>query len=590
MIAGSFRVRLTLEGPVMTQSTTQGTWGVDAMMAKSEGHYYLPGTLIKGLLGEAWQQLGCGDSTFAQARKTWLGVGSDKRQKEKEPEKKEQRDEPARGMLFFEDLIDSKPPADDARTLFRIEIDPERSSVRHGHYMVAEAPYKRGQRVAFEGTLWALGRDRADLEDVRKRVQTALRWIRAAGSERTIGFGQVSAEECDTIQALDWREDTGERSEQAFELELEFERPVCFAKRRVAGNLFESEEWITGAALKGALAMLLDLKRDWWPELRDNLHAIRFTHALPGPTDEKRATYPPESLVMGADDEVVDAIEWKEAPLDRSKLTFRLDWKKEPKKFWERYRWKKPERELRVRTAIEGDQRKAKDENLFAYRMMVPKDVVWRARVHFEGVEETERPKVAGQMAEALKHGLFAMGKTKAHAKVAPVKAWAADSPEIKGTRVAIMLQTAALLCVPDRCLAPNRETGSTDREKMWMEYKAVWQDLSAGALALENYFHRQSLAGGDYMRNRFQHGKTYKPYLLTEPGSVFMLEVRDPVRAKDCLAQWNTRGLPLTPQVRRFYDLGGVAEKDLWQHCPFLPENGFGEIAIHEPEAAHVQ
>ena len=43
----------------------------------------------------------------------------------------------------------------------------ERGSVEHGQYQVIEAPYRPGERVAFEGTLWLLGESRKRAEEAR---------------------------------------------------------------------------------------------------------------------------------------------------------------------------------------------------------------------------------------------------------------------------------------------------------------------------------------------------------------------------------------------------------------------------------------
>ena len=50
MIAASLKIRLELKGPVMTKATALGGFGLDAVMAQSDGQYYLPGTLVKGRL------------------------------------------------------------------------------------------------------------------------------------------------------------------------------------------------------------------------------------------------------------------------------------------------------------------------------------------------------------------------------------------------------------------------------------------------------------------------------------------------------------------------------------------------------------
>jgi len=110
------RVRLPLtlrvEGPVLTRSSSIGAPGVDAPMAvgtvlnKSTGRvetrYYLPGRLIKGLLREAWEELGTAPSSrYIEYVATWLGL-------ESAPESPgdEASDIPRRGRLNFGDFVD----------------------------------------------------------------------------------------------------------------------------------------------------------------------------------------------------------------------------------------------------------------------------------------------------------------------------------------------------------------------------------------------------------------------------------------------------------------------------------------------------
>ena len=181
------------------------------------------------------------------------------------------------------------------------------------------------------------------------------------------------------------------------------------------------------------------------------------------------------------------------------------------------------------------------------------------------------------------------MGKTKARASVT-VRPAALKSAAMDHNEVAITLQTAALLCDPGRHLAPREQIGSADRDKMQEEYQQVWKDLSGGSLQLKHYFHRMSLAGSGYMRHRFQNGKPYRPYLLTDAGSVFVLRVEDQQKAAECVRSWLNRGIELSKAVRNFYLLEGIPEQDLWKYCPFLPENGFGEIAVNVHERGLVE
>jgi len=422
MIAAVYHVRLTVRGPVLTQSTARGRFGLDAVMARSNGHFYLPGALIKGLVNEAWQELSCIDVDYEKTRVRWLGSESTKAD-----------DTPERALLFFEDLLDPTPAPAETSTRFRIEIDDTRGSVEFGHYVLIEAPYHLGAQVTFEGTLRALCADDAEVEQVRVRVQTALRWTASVGAERSVGFGRVITGVCTLDKKTEWQ-DSGPQPQQhrgkprhgrgqlgsapagagfteAADLVLRFSRPLCFTGRRTSDNLFESEPWISGGALKGALATLLTLDKDkkLYPTLRKHLHAVRFTHALPAPAkdDATRPAYPPLSLITTdsrdaankqvfydaiylTQEEMFDAAtpladNWKSGAAP----SFDVDWKGDAADtIADMFGWASLPYELRVRTAIDGATRRANENKLFAYKMIVPNGVLWRAQVLLWGVDQ----------------------------------------------------------------------------------------------------------------------------------------------------------------------------------------------------------
>lgn len=94
-----------------------------------------------------------------------------------------------------------------------------------------------------------------------------------------------------------------------------------------------------------------------------------------------------------------------------------------------------------------------------------------------------------------------------------------------------------------------------------------------------------QRLAGG-YLATRYRaYGKAYYPFVLTNSGSVFLLE-GEGLQAK--LADLALTGLPVP-------ELNGRAPR--WETCPYVPENGYGRFsadylsnpAIYEKLAAGV-
>jgi len=186
-------------------------------------------------------------------------------------------------------------------------------------------------------------------------------------------------------------------------------------------------------------------------------------------------------------------------------------------------------------------------------------------------VPSTDRAKVEAQLRDLLGRGLRGMGKTKAAADVQLSSGPAArglhqSRPEPRDAVWVVTLQTPALLCEPE---------GFNDGP-LCEGYQRVWSQLSADSLQMKRFYAQQYLAGGRYLYRRFQSHSDYRPWLLTDAGSVFVFEAargRESY-AQERIAEWLAHGLPLPGWVAR--------DGSDWNTCPFLPENGFGEIAVN--------
>ncbi|MFQ5633342.1 MAG: hypothetical protein ACE5I1_31640, partial [bacterium] len=107
--------------------------------------------------------------------------------------------------------------------------------------------------------------------------------------------------------------------------------------------------------------------------------------------------------------------------------------------------------------------------------------------------------------------------------------------------------------------------------------YAKYWADITEKSCKLSDFFARQKMVGG-YLSRRYAAGDTYYPYILTEAGSVFVLEIEEAYKAKTILTEIRKYGLPLPDEI-----LGTLKDKNAsWAQCPFVPENGFGEIQIN--------
>ena len=129
MIHFQLDVHLKLVGPVLTQSTNAGEFGVDAVMARdSQGKPYLPYSLIRGKLRQALEELegalAADDAKhFPGDVVHWFGPRTRSRE---DDHARHERGElfNERGALFFTDFKHpQEKPLDPL--ISRIQMDPE---------------------------------------------------------------------------------------------------------------------------------------------------------------------------------------------------------------------------------------------------------------------------------------------------------------------------------------------------------------------------------------------------------------------------------------------------------------------------------
>ncbi|NOY54352.1 MAG: hypothetical protein GXP58_12185 [Deltaproteobacteria bacterium] len=509
--------------------------------------------------------------------------------------------EPVQGRLHFDDFVHDG--ADREGIAFRIRIDECRGAVDKGAYQVVEAPFAPGERVSFSGTVRFMAPSTENAEKVKGQCETGLRWIPSLGAERTVGFGRLDGVKIELTTRKIEDQKTTPPSDFSFPLIIRPKSPFCLADRKVGNNLFESKTEIPGAALAGALARTwadllgkdscfitndFDATR---PELCRNFTKIRFLHAFPAPEGSaKRPVRPPLSLVKYKENEKIhlaDMARKEEAACPEGPPVapkFDVDWK-ERGDVDEYFGWMTPGTELRVRTAIEKKRRKAADEQLFAYEMVRPDGCCWIGGVDLSRVGDSDRSKVAEQLAGLFAVGLRGMGKTKVAVDVEVPKkqesitSYFPSKAEAENGLWIVTLQTPAILFDPEKL---DETSGEAELRKA---YEEIWEELSDRTLQLSHFYARQSLAGGFYLWKRFQDGKPYNPYLLTEAGSVFVLKAKTGKEAdgKRMIEKWLKEGLPLPAWAIKKYARNGQ-KGDHWTNCPYIPENGYGEIAVNLP------
>jgi hypothetical protein len=617
MPAFTLNATLTLTGPVLTAATAPGGYGLDAVFARdpmppTEGnghplpgeHFILPASLVRGRLRQAWEEL---NSVFGPNEPKPFNIGAllgpdpVRGQQGSDPS---DTNEPLRGRLRVEDFR-ACAETSEVRTRHRIAIDAQTGAADDQMLQLMEAPWGSGATVQFTGAIRCVAKDRTAAEELARQVEVGLRWVPQFGGERGLGFG-ANAGVSVSVQPSTGQTNPPSAQEAdnatAWALVITPLAPFLLARHRTIENVFEGQDIIPGAAIKGALAELWreeagaapgtpvsQFGRTLHAELAEHLDALVFSHAFPAPKGQRtRPVVPPLSLARGGG--LLRDLASVGGPglLKGEAPTFDIDWKSRADVDRD-FGW--PDvplpREPRLGTAIDREKNRARDEALFGKEAVIPTGYEWLARVDFSAVTDpAARQKVAEQLADLLAAGLDHLGKTHARARVEVLPA-GSITPHVGQTlepvdgQFIVTLQTPALLGWPE----PLPAFPSVDSANWKTAYDEVWSELSGGALTCERFFARQTLAGGEYLWRRFQkkHGRPYNPWPLTEPGSVFVLQVAN-VREADAqtfLQRIATRGLPIPAWARTAFGLTGDPKTD-WCFCPYLPENGYGEVALN--------
>lgn len=612
--AFNLNLSITVKAPFVIHSSEPGGFGIDsAIMRDPDGCPIIPGTLLVGKMRDAWDLFGQ-EKLIAE----WLGGKASKFQPKPgrlceadlrldgwKPES-EPRQETTR--VEIDDAAHqpaTKPWQACQQLTTRVEIDDLTGAGESGSLMVIEQPWAIAQKLNFNGTWRVIGSE----EEVKRLCNAAcgaLRWMSQVGAEASVGWGELvdidisckpasSSNTSKTIQV----DAVPERLYYA----LYCDDPMCFPDKVLGDdNLFESSDVIPGNAIKAALALtwgayegkfgneVEETEFSTHPKLAASFWKMGFSHAMPSHTKERPLPVP-QSFAW-ADDQLWDVALLEEPHLLNGQApAFPIDWKTKAGMAANAIRkWGATHKDLRLRTAMDYEKARSKESELFAYECIRSVRKIDNQRVpitrwlgwidfSFE-TDRDEREQLIASAKQLLDKGLHFLGKTKAVAKID----WLDEQPETWPSNLAIenggwrvMLSTPALLTPIDQL--------QNDSTTLFDAYANYWNEKSFGSLTLSHYFAWQRLAGGKYAWERRQKPvlkKDYRPWILTLRGSVFFLKpTGDETTATAHLRKWRKAGLPLSTKVLECY-APNVEEESLWKHLPYVPQNGFGEIAVN--------
>lgn len=594
------KISMTMLGPILSAAAGGGAYGLDKAFSRDwQGHLAIPASHIKGKLRMALDELKAHfpPNRMVPTLDEWFGVGGDD---------SDFSYAPARGELTFSDLTCEMQAVDEQRA--RVRIHPETGTALDKHLRELEDAFPSGHQVVWSGAVTFYAKDDAAAQAIADTLRVGLRWLTTLGGEKGSGYGRILTTKVSKAELEIVTEPPQLSDSDALHLRITPLEPVLVGdSKNRRTNFIESKHEFAGGVIKGALATCLNQAYGIEPVYRaiDGAYAqdfaglaalvqhfaqIRITHALPTYRGKPRPMRRPLSTVQQEDEYWDTALADEAFPLTKGQApSYFVDWKGGESYFGAAV----PVMIYETRVGIDDLTQRAQEGQLFTYAFCCPcdedeSDIEWVCNVSFAGVPEAERMAVKQQFAAAVQQHLRHLGKL---GRAIQVTVGDDEAPRATSLRSLIEDEMALVTLQSDAIMLAAEQVGQLGIGRDLGElYGAFWAEVSgengvAPCLELMDFYAHQDFRGG-YLYHRYlgaseraAGNSRYRPYYLTRAGSVFKLRVRDRTQAEPLLARWCKQGLPLPGWAKAVYGQQGQA---LWANCPFVPENGYGEIAVN--------
>lgn len=598
-------VEAVLESPFLSQGLWAHAPGLDSALARDHhGRLIIPGSQLRGVLRQIMQGMldQKNKKYFQRNLDDWFGKGSGNFLDEPgELAGIENPFWPRPGMVGFRDLVCQQEPTNQGAMATRIALDPNTGSVAKGALQVMEMPFPYGAEVPFLGEVVFYGED-AEAAQFWEAAGLALCFVSALGGVKSAGFGNLAREmrllpsHPEPTKLIDFSAPPSARHPERMALELELHDPFLVDAELIGENIFQGNWIIPGAVIKGSLARALELY-GMSEDMKEALSQVLFSHAFPVKTGTGEGVRPrriPFSAIE-CGGRLYDCF-WQDDKKLLGKMeqaiAYPVDWKSPSWRTAGRIMgWPSPpDYHVRTRTAINSAREVAEEGRLFSYRAVVPEGLRWRLVLDKGTADDVLYSKIV----QAILSGLHFLGKTEARASCRevwdPIIETLPKPREVGGGELLwrVILQTPALMFATARCVKPVTQ----DPPEAMELYQDYWQHVisifewpgDAPRLAHFDFRAAQKWEGGYRARRYRQQDGFFTPYLLTQPGSVFVMRLEgvESVEQKEFFTQLLRRGLPL-------YGSLSLCEPGRWKDSPYPPENGYGEVKVDWVDAENL-
>jgi len=594
------KVKLTLKAPLISSGGGDVTRGWNRIFYRnSDGKLALQGSHVKGKLREAINELT--KMNIVKSVNVDELFGKENGAGQYLPE--------TAALLFTDFLYAGK---EETSKLTKVSINSQTGASKENFLQVMENIVPSGSLTEWNGKIVFFAADDNAAKSIANNLTLGVKWMTAMGGAKGSGCGRLEevqaglqpAQPTEQISAvLPVNRDLG--------LIFEFENDLFVGGITKKTSYAESQQVIPGAMIKGALAKFLNQLcginqlanvidaqnqpvEQQFPILAECFSDIHFSHAFPTPpgATARPVTLPFSIIQVSAKnsskkpfvDVASKAFSFPDDNGNGKAPLFQIDWKSDDGLKAD-FGWANCEIINKTRTAIDAKTRRAKADKLYTFQYLTPyaKDkqttqgkVRWLAYVRFPEMDDGKLQMLTDEFYRIMGFGWNTMGKRSARFVChfvggrSPAKILS-SSDVFKNGEAVVSLQTDALLFDGSN-LASQRN--NLDLHRVYNDY---WQHATKQSCELVRFFARQKLMGG-YLAKRYRLTPQYYPFVLTEAGSVFVLRAKNIENATNYLLRLQEDGLPLPNDIAQRVP----SDKQPWQVCPFVRENGYGEINLN--------
>lgn len=304
-----YQLALTFQAPLLSQQAGTMGLGIDSMMQRYQNQYALNGSLVKGNLRHALDQLALFLASEEQQALNklitrWFGY---KPAEGKAPEEDHPQwdGDAARAKVYFDTFwrYQGQAPTEPNPLRHRIKIN-DQGTVEDGALMSLEDCFELDTKPTFAGELRASFSTPHEQQQFEQAIRKALQLIPAMGGLKGIGFGRLREA---LLEPKALAANLLKLKDRTY-VQLRLAQPFCVGSTSPSDNRIQSENFISGAVLKGAIAQQYartlaepDLDKNSLSRRLNNKYQfdkLIVSHALPVAHDSTRRPLPiPLSLV-----------------------------------------------------------------------------------------------------------------------------------------------------------------------------------------------------------------------------------------------------------------------------------------------------